>query len=402
MKTNVLMTLFLSSILLFGLSCSREDDMPSIPVNVAGVTDTEIVIGSSLALGGHAEYLGTQTILGALSYIKHVNEQGGVHGRKIKAIVYDDQYDPPRCMTNTQKLIVEDNVFALFCYVGTPTAIKIIPMVKEARIPLVGMFTGANALREPLQRYLINVRASYYQETAAAVRNLVKKAGVKKIAVFYQYDAYGFDGLTGTELALKKYNLAPVARGSYIRGTLNVEEGLDKIRMSGAKAVVMIGTYEPCAKFIRRSRKEGFHPIFYNVSSVGANELARRLGKDGEGVIISQVVPPHDGTSLQDPMWGVAENMSLMNRFFPQNEPGFVELEGYLNARVLVEGLKRAGKQLSREGFIEAIESMGDYDLGVASPLSFSPVDHQGLEKVYFTRIENGKFVLISDWSQFK
>lgn len=273
-------------------SCDRSKDSDSSSQRTPGVSEHEILIGSSLALGGHAGYLGTQTLHGALSYINYVNEQGGIHGRKIKIIAYDDGYDPPRCVANTQKLIVDDNVFSLFCYVGTPTTVKIIPMVENAKIPLVGMFTGANALRDPLSKYLINVRASYYQETGAAVKHLVEDLDIKKVAVFYQYDAYGFDGLKGTELALQKYGLAPVARGSYIRGTLEVEEGLGKIMASEAEAVVMIGTYDPCAKFIKLSRARGFDPIFYNVSFVGANELARRLGKDGEGVIITQVVPP--------------------------------------------------------------------------------------------------------------
>ena len=387
----------LSCMLLLIVSCNRTSDSQLLPAHVPGVTDSEIRLGSSLALGGHAGYLGTQTLHGALSYLNDVNEQGGVHGRKIKVIAYDDGYDPPRCMTNTQRLIIQDKVFALFCYVGTPTTIKIIPIVEEAKIPLVGMFTGANALREPLHRYLINVRASYYQEIGAAVKHFREDLGITKVAVFYQYDAYGFDGLKGTELALKQYKLAPVARGSYIRGTLNIEKGLGKILSSKAEAVVMIGTYDPCAKFIKLSRAKGFNPLFYNVSFVGANELARRLGAEGEGVIITQVVPPPELPGMKDLLWGVKEYTTLLKRSYPEDEPNFVGLEGYINARVLVEGLRRAGKNLNRERFIDAIESMRDYDLGIANKLHFSPKDHQGLEKVYFTRIHNGKFVLITD-----
>jgi len=186
---------------------------------VPGVSDSEILIGSSLAIGGHAGYLGTQTLHGALAYLNYINEKGGIHGRRIKVISYDDGYDPPRCLANTRKLIIQDKVFALFCYVGTPTTVKIIPVVEEAKIPLLGMFTGANALRDPFKRYIINVRVSYYQETGAVVKHFVEDLDLKKIAVFYQYDAYGFDGLKGTELALKEYNLTPVATGMYIRGT---------------------------------------------------------------------------------------------------------------------------------------------------------------------------------------
>jgi branched-chain amino acid transport system substrate-binding protein len=214
------------------------------------------------------------------------------------------------------------------------------------------------------------------------------------MAVFYQYDAYGFDGLIGTELALKRYNLVPVAKGTYSRGKPRIEEGLNKIINSGAEAVIMIGTYDPCAKFIRMSRQKGFNPVFCNVSFVGAAELARRLGEDGEGVIVTQVVPPPE---TAETLWGVREYTELLAQYYPGTEPSFVGLEGYLNARVLVEALKRAGRDLTREGFVDAIESIQNYDLGIANTLSFSPTDHQGLEKVYYTRIQNGKLVLITE-----
>jgi ABC-type branched-subunit amino acid transport system substrate-binding protein len=281
--------------------------------------------------------------------------------------------------------------------VGTPTTVKIIPMVQEARIPLVGMFTGANALRDPPKRYLVNVRASYYQETGAAVRYLVEKRGLHRIAVFYQYDAYGFDGLRGTELALKRYDLLPVATGTYVRGTLDVEEGLRKIKAVNAEAVVMIGTYKPCARFIRLSKIQGYAPAFYNVSFVGADELTRLLERDAEGIIVTQVVPPPEPGDEQEYLWGAAEYVRRLRRYYPQDQPNFVSLEGYINAKVLVEGLRRAGPGLNRETFINAIESIHDFDLGIANPLSFSTRDHQGLERVYFTLFKNGRFVWLTD-----
>ncbi len=365
----------------------------NLPRNlVLGLSDDRILIGSSLALNGHAGYLGTQTIHGALAYLNHVNAQGGIHGRQIKVIKYDDGYDPPRCVTNTQKLIIKDKVFALFCYVGTPTTVKILPLIEEARIPVLGMFTGANALREPLNRYLINVRASYYQETGAAVKHLVEEMKLTRIAVFYQYDAYGFDGLKGTEIALRSYGLVPVETGTYIRGTQDVEEGLEKITAAQAEAVVMIGTYEPCAKFIRLAKSKNFAPVFYNVSFVGADELARLVGQIDATIIVTQVVPPPEVYHTQKDLWGAGEYIELLKKYFPLDRPNFVSLEGYINARVLVEGLKRAGKNLDREKFIKAIESIQELDLGIDNPLSFSRWDHQGLERVYFTQLQNGKF----------
>lgn len=383
-------------------ACYPHPETETSAEQVPGVSDTEIRIGSSLALEGHAGYLGTQTLHGAMSYIHHINGEGGIHGRKIRIMAVDDGYDPDRCLVNTQKLILEDRVFGLFSYVGTPTTVKIIPLVEKAKIPLVGMFTGAHVLRDPLNRYLINIRASYYQEIDAGVERMVEDLGIRKVAVFYQYDDYGFDGLKGTELALRKYDLVPVARGTYIRGTNNVEEGLARIIQSEAEAVVMVGTYEPCARFIRKAREQGYHPLFFNVSFVGADELARRLGDSGEGVIVAQVVPPPEPPQSRDLMWGAAEYADLLRRYFPSDEPNFVGLEGYLNARVLVEGLRRAERKLTREGFIEAIETIQDYDLGIANTLSFSPTDHQGLERVYFTRLEEGRLSLITDWRHLR
>jgi ABC-type branched-subunit amino acid transport system substrate-binding protein len=395
MKAFAAVCILLGAVLAAG--CGREGDPPAPSPKTSGVGDTEILIGASLALEGHAGYLGTQTLHGAMAYIRHVNAAGGVHGRRIRVVAYDDGYDPPRCVLNTQRLIIDDKVFALFCYVGTPTTVKIRPMVEEARIPLVGMFTGAHALREPVSRYLVNVRASYYQETGAAVRYLVEQRGASRIAIFYQYDAYGFDGLRGTELALKEYDLLPVATGSYVRGTLEVDEGLARILASEADAVVMIGTYEPCARFIRLSRSTGFSPIFSNVSFVGADELTRRLGGAADGIIVTQVVPPPEQHLTDDRLWGAEEYIARLKASFPEDAPNFVSFEGYLNAKVLVEGLERAGPDLDRERFLDAVESIREFDLGIANTLSFSRYDHQGLDQVYVTLFENGRFIWLTD-----
>ncbi len=384
------------ALVLLPAACDNAVEIHTVRNPHLGVTDSEITIGTSLAIGGHASYLGTQMLHGAMAYIRRVNEQGGVHGRRIRLVVYDDGYDPPRCVVNTQRLIIDDQVFALFNYVGTPTTVKVLPLINEARIPLVGMFTGAHALRDPLSRYVINIRASYYQETAAAVKYMVETLGLKRIGVFYQYDAYGFDGLRGTEIALKPYGLVPVAKGTYIRGTLNIEEGLHRIMAADAEAVVMIGTYDPCAAFIRKSLEQGFKPVFYNVSFVGADELARKLGPEGEGVIVTQVVPPPDAQPAARNMWGASEYIHLLAHYYPEDKPNFVSLEGYINAKVLHEALKRAGRRIDRDGFIRAVESMHDFDLGIANPLSFSSTDHQGLERVYFTRLEAGRFKMFT------
>ena len=396
---------FLILVLVLGLfaGCRGDSADHAEQHDVPGVNSTTILLGSSLPLTGHASYLGTQTKIGAEIYLKHINNQGGVHGRKIKLVALDDQYDPPQCLANTQRLIIRDKVFALFCYVGTPTTVKVLPMIKEARIPLLGMFTGANALREPFTPYLINIRPSYYRETESAVRHLVQDLGLERFAVFYQYDAYGFDGLTGTELALKEFGLSPVARSSYTRGTIKVEKAVREIVASDAQAVFMIGSYNPCAEFVRQAASRDFHPLYYTVSFVGAEELARRL-KDlpQERLIMSQVVPPPLGSDSRKKSGAVREYIRLLKRYYPKERPNFVGLEGYINARVLVEGLRRCGRDLSRKEFISAIESIKGYTLGDDMEIDFGPKDHQGLKKIYFTILKDNTFVPLKDWGELK
>lgn len=380
--------------------CSAGDGSRDGVNGTPGVSSSEVVLGSSLALSGHAGYLGTETYRGAMSYINHVNESGGVYGRRIRLIAYDDSYDPPQCLVNTQKLIVEDRVFALFGYVGTPTTVKILPAIESAKIPLLGMLTGANALREPFNKYLFNVRASYYEETSAAVRHLVEDLDIRRIAVFYQYDAYGFDGLRGTELALKRYGLEPVARGSYVRGTLDVEDAYRRIVDSGAEAVVMIGTYGTCSRFIHMAEYDEYSPLFYLVSFVGAEELARNLrAHTRDTIIMSQVVPPPTMSEKAPGEGAVAEYVRLLQKYYPQDTPNFVGMEGYVNARVLVEALRRAGPDLTRADFIKALESLNDYRLGPGLTISFGEWDRQGMDSVYFTRLKGGRFQLMDDWN---
>ncbi len=398
---KTLLALMLLSLALILTACDSVNRSSATGSGRSGVSDTEIRLGSSLALTGHAGYLGTQTLRGAESYLRHINESGGVHGRSIKLIAKDDSYDPPRCLANTQQFIIDNDIFALFSYVGTPTTVKVLPLVEEAKIPLIGMFTGANALREPFNRYVVNIRASYYQETKAAVAHLVKDLGITKIAVFYQYDAYGFDGLIGTELALKEYNLEPIARGSYIRGTQMVGEGLDRICSSGAEAVVMIGTYGACASFIQLAEAKGYDPVFYNVSFVGAEELARLIGSGTPTVLMSQVVPPPISSSGDDQ--GAAEEyVRLLNQYFPGETPSFIGFEGFLNARILVEGLERAGRNLTREGLVDAIESIRDFELGPGISITYGEHDRQGMDQVHFTRLQQGRFVPFTDWNEIK
>jgi ABC-type branched-subunit amino acid transport system substrate-binding protein len=361
-------------------------------VSAPGVKPNEILIGSSLALGGHASFLGTQYMRGAMCLINHINSEGGIHMRKIRLIAYDDGYDPPRCVANTKKLIHKDKVFCLFCYVGTPTSLRIIDIVEETKTPLLGIFSGADKLRFPFRHYIFNVRSSYYHETKAIIRYFVEEKGLRRIAVFYQYDDYGFDGFKGTQIALQKYNLSPVATGSFKRGTLDIEEALDKIQSSQAEAVVMIGTYSPCAKFIKEARASGYNPLFHNVSFVGADRLVQELGDSAEEVLITQVLPPPTERIL---LPATDQYCRLLTKYYPQDIPNFVSFEGFVNAMVLIETLRRAGRDISRESFIRALESIKEHYVGIGASINFGPQDHQGMDDVYLTQVKNGQLQLL-------
>jgi branched-chain amino acid transport system substrate-binding protein len=354
------------------------------PVSRAqGVTSDTILIGQSAALSGPAQELGKEMKLGAEAYFNLVNEQGGVNGRKIKLISLDDGYEPDRAKANTEKLIREHKVLALFGYVGTPTSNAALPLFTEAKVPFIGAFTGAQSLREPFNRYIVNVRASYFDETERIVENLAAQ-GVKRIAVFYQNDAYGKAGLAGMERAMKKRNLPIIALATVERNTVDVAAAVDTMKKADPTAVVMISAYKSCAAFILEMQRAGKFPLFWNVSFVGSNALAKELGSASRGTQISQVVPFPWGTE--------AKVVSDYQKVIGENKYSFTSLEGYIAAKLLVEGLKRAGKTPNRESLINAIEGLGTIDMG-GFTLSYGPQAHNGSEFVDLTIIsKNGTF----------
>jgi len=344
-----------------------------------GITETEIVLGQSVALSGPAEQLGKDMQQGAQLYFNEVNRKGGVNGRKIVLKTLDDGYESTRAADNTKKLISEHKVFALFGYVGTPTSQASLPIFTEAKVPFVGPFTGAELLRAPHNRYIFNVRASYFDETEAIVQHLTAMS-IDKIAVFYQNDSYGQAGLTGVERALKRRNLEVVAKGTVERNTVDVAKAIQEIKSKNPQAVVMISAYKSCAAFIRDMKKAGANPTFWNVSFVGSKALAKELDKEGRGVQISQVVPFPWDTSV--PV--VKEYRRLLDE--QKGEPGFGTLEGFIAAKVMTEGLKRAGRKLDRETFIRAMESMTEWDTG-GFKVAYSPDNHNGSKWVDLTII---------------
>jgi branched-chain amino acid transport system substrate-binding protein len=352
-----------------------------------GVTSDKVLLGQSVALTGPAAQLGIQMRNGIKAYFDHVNERGGVNGRKLELLTLDDGYEPARTVPNTKKLIEQDKVFALIGYVGTPTSVPAVPVFTEAKVPFVGPFTGAEALRVPFNRYIFHVRASYYDETDKIVEQVVSIGG-KNIAVFYQNDAYGQAGLKGVEIATQKRGMKISALGTVERNTVKVEGAVAKILAAKPDAVVMISAYTSCAEFIRQMKKAGSAATFYNVSFVGSKALANALGKDGVGVAISQVVPYPWGAAVP-----VVKEYQTLSEKAGIKDYDFGAIEGFLVAKVFVEGLKRAGKNLTRETFIGEMEKMRDVDLG-GFFVSYSPTNHAGSKFVDLTIIgHDGKFL---------
>jgi branched-chain amino acid transport system substrate-binding protein len=345
-----------------------------------GVTPTTILIGESAAFTGPASELGTEMRAGALAYFQAINAAGGVNGRKIELRSLDDGYEGDRAAANTRKLI-DDGVFLLFGYVGTPTSNASKPIFTAAKVPFVGPFTGAESLRNPLNRYIFNIRASYYDETDKIVGQLVGQT-LDKIAVFYQNDDYGKAGLTGVEKAMQKRNLKIIATGTVERNTVDVAAAVASIGKVEPQAVVMISAYKSCAAFIKAMRTAGYNPQFVNVSFVGSKALAHESGPAGRGVGVSQVMPFPWNLSTRV----VKEYQLLLTASTGKQDYSFTSLEGFIAAKVLVEGLRRTGNDLTREKFVAAMEQMRDYDVG-GYTVSFSPTDHNGSKFVELTVI---------------
>ena len=340
-----------------------------------------IVIGQSAALTGPAAQLGIQFQHGAKLAFDRANARGGVNGRNIEWRTLDDGYEPARCQANTQALLNED-VLALFGYIGTPTSLAALPMATAAKTPFIAPFTGAQALRDPFNRYAFHLRASYYDETARIV-NQVTQVGMKRVAVFHQNDSYGQAGLDGVTRALKALQLEAVATGTVERNTVDVAAALARILPSKPEAVVQISAYKSCAAFVRAARKAGYGGQFYNVSFVGTQALADELGPEARGVVISQVMP-----------YPFAPLSALTNEFLAaasaaptKVQPNYSSIEGYVAGRVLLEGLRRAGAAITREALIAGLESMQNFDLG-GFVVDFGPRKHVGSSFVDLTILD--------------
>ena len=356
-----------------------------------------IVLGMSTALSGPAADLGKNMQEGVLAGFERANRRGGVNGRRLKLLTLDDGYEPSRTAPNMRRLIQKEKVLAVIGNVGTPTAIAAIPIANQQKTLMFAPYTGAGVLRKnPPDRFVINYRASYEEETAAMIDALIKIAKLQptEIAFFTQRDTYGDAGYIGGITALKRHGLEDehtVMHVRYERNTLAVENALANVLFLRAppRAVIMVGAYAPCAKFIKLAQEAGLDALYLNVSFVGSAPLARALGEKARSVIVTQVVPHPIESSL--PI--VKDYRADLKALGSSGTPTFGSLEGYIAARIFTYALKNIKVQPTRESIVEALEGLGDFEIGLNEPLHLSPQEHQASHRIWPTILRNGKFV---------
>lgn len=346
-----------------------------------GVTPGELRIGMANALSGPASGLGLGMKSGAEAYIAKINAGGGVHGRKIVLVSKDDGYEPARSAAATEALIGSDKVFTLFGYVGTPTSSAAVPVASKAQVPYLFPFTGAEFLRNPVNKWVFNVRASYFDETEAMVERLTKDVGARKIAMFMQDDAFGEAVKGGVARALFKRDLKLHAETRYKRNTMEVDAGVEAMKTAQPDAIVFVGTYKQLAATVKKAKAAGVTARFLTVSFIGTENFIAEAGADGDGVYITQVMP-----SPMDASVPIVKNYLAD---MEGSKVGYTSLEGYVDAVVLVEALKKAGPNPTRAGLVAALESLS-IDVG-GLKVAFSASSHQGSKSVFLTRVQGGK-----------
>ena len=358
-----------------------------------GVFPDSVVFGQSAAFTGPTLELGSNMRLGILAAFEEANRRGGIHGRSLRLRSRDDGYEPEAASDNTHAFIAE-GVFGLVGAVGTPTSTAAEPVASAAEVPYIGPFTGAEFLREN-RDFVVNLRASYYQETEEMVERLTNDLGITRVAVLYQDDNYGNAGLTGVRRALGRRDMALAGEGEYVRNTTAVKRALLDIREGNPQAVIIIGAYQPAATFIKWARRIGMNSVFVNISFVGSNALLGELGAAGEDVVVTQVVPFPEDTST--PV--VARYHDALEAVDADADPGFVSLEGYLAGRLIAEGLDRTGPEPTRERFLQTLREAGQIDLG-GFVVEYGDHDNQGSDRVFLTRIMGGRFLAVERLSR--
>ena len=352
-----------------------------------GVTKDKIIIGQSAGFTGSVAGTVKELTAGAKVYFDAVNAKGGIHGRKIVLESMDDGFDPKRTPEVITQLIQQKNVFAMFLSRGTPTNEAAVPVLEKFKVPLIGPSTGAMSMYDPPRKYLFPVRPSYRSETLKLVSQLTTM-GISKIAIVYTDDSFGKDGLSGVQDAMKEAKLIPVAVASIPRGTTKVEEAVASVSKAEPQAVIMTVLADAGVAFVKQMRKVDRNPLFLTLSNNSSNAFIKNLGEDGAGVAVSQVSPyPFAGTEP------ISKEFQDLIKGKEEVGASYASMEGFIAAKVLVEGLRRAGPKLTREGLITALESMRSFDLGGVI-VSYGPGVRAGTSFIDITIIsKTGKFV---------
>ena len=355
-----------------------------------GITDDTVLFGQSAAFSGRAQELGIGMELGIQAAFKEANDAGGVHGRQLQLVSQDDYYEPEAAIANTTRLIDDEGVFALIGAVGTPTSRSAVPVAESKGVPYIAPFTGAGLLRDDELEHVINLRASYNQETKEMVTRLTEDLGIQRISIMYQDDSYGLAGYHGTLAALDELGMEPASVGVYTRNTLAVKSGLLDVNRAVPQAIIVIGAYEPVAELILWARHLGITAVFMNISFVGSNALAEALGSEGRGVFVTQVVP--FPIPMEDSPPVVQSYVDALKAHKPEAVPGFVSLEGYLSGRLVIAGLENCGRDLDRSCFLAGIRA-AKTDLDGFDLLYENEDDNQGSDAVFLTVIdEDGNY----------
>jgi ABC-type branched-subunit amino acid transport system substrate-binding protein len=348
-----------------------------------GVSEGAILFGQAAALEGPSSVLGQGMRHGIVAAFTEINAKGGIHGRKLQLISRDDGYDPDRSVVQTLRLIEDDKVFALIGAVGTATAMATIPITNARDVPFIGPVSGAELLRDLELTNVVNIRPSYGAEAETLIKHLTEDRHFTRIAIFYQDDSFGRDGLTGVKNALAKRGLELAAEGTFERNTRAVGAAWRTIKRAEPEAIVMVGTYGPSAEFIKLAHRSGLSPTFVNISFVGATALAKELGPDGEGVVVAQVVPFPWDRSIKL----VADYQAAQNAFDPTLTPDFVSLEGYLSGRLAAAALEKAGPNPTRASLLRTINDIGRFDIsGSVFTVGFRAIETP--PKVFLTVIQ--------------
>ena len=379
--------LLAAATLFAGAACADGETATSEVTAEPGVFDDRVLFGQSAAFSGPARNLGNDMRLGIQTAFHEANEAGGVHGRRLELAYLDDGYESDAAFSNTQRLLHEQKVFALIGAVGTPTSRAAFLSANSAGAPFLTPFTGAEFLRDPGLDNILNLRASYYQETEEMVERLTEDLGLTRIAVFYQNDSFGQAGLAGAIQAMQRRGLEPAGSGYYERNTGATEGAVFHIVDADPEAVIMVGAYVPVAKTVQAVREQ-IDPVFMVISFVGSKALAQELGPDGAGIYVTQVVPSPEDAGIP----AVAKYQAALAAYDPEATPSFVSLEGYLAGRLAIAGLDGCGRDLTRDCLLNEIRSGRVAGID-GFPLQYGYDDNQGSDAVFVTVLgEDGHY----------